>query len=1005
VFHTKPLHVVAATSVDDAFAEYEKQVIDFAEGHSSVVIHRNIDNAELYQLYRRARILWGANGMAGSRVQAAEHFGYTPVEAWSACCIPVVYDRGGHKETVAARWRWDTIDGLRLCTQDAMSSEPSALREVVDVNLYNEDYYAWQLEQYIRRVNAMALELQPIEETIEVEPHIIRVGGVSDSPRLTTGFAVPAAQIYNHIAKQPDMELCVFGMMDTDKVRPGEKLPYAFYESPLGDLQAVRRGSKVLPDFINWASWKKPIDVILEIYEPGNAYNHIMTLRTLGVDQPMILYFPIEGLPPHNIVYELVSKVQYPVTYCRSGYEAVKAELPDSSLSYVYHGVDHAPFAPLEPEMRDKWRQLVGWEDKFVCFPADTSILMSGYRSRPIDSVEVGEEVVTHQGNNVVIDTQKRFYDGNVIRISFWGGLGDIVATEEHPIFAVSKDSIICDKCKSFRERRYVCRQDGNVQYKNSMCSKCTEPVLNRYEAEFVSAKSISKGDFLLYPIDGRIEDLEAIDLSWFGADIREGLAYTKYTKNPIPSRIPIDDAFLRIAGWFVSEGSFRRSRLGNPCSINFTQRTKSLMHDEIHRYFATYGLEAKKYDVELEKHDDISNTVVGNKTLGIAFENMFGSGAKNKKLPQFMMRLPLEKQYVLLEALMEGDGHIRDREYVYITTSETLAFQVRQLMLRLGFPASISRGSRESHAGWSDVFHVGYSPERDVKIRRGKFIYDGYLWCQVTSIVNEEYSGLVYNLSVLDDNTYMANGILVHNCMNVGSNKRVKQQPYLIEAMRLLLEWGHDDIYMYLHTKRHDSHIMNGWDLGWICDRTSATSKLPVSQHILFPPEHDKWRGVPYRYAEGDIEAWRLTTPPTPQMRGATFGSLDMITRYGISDLYIDVSSAEGWNLPPLEAVACGVPTISVDDGHVRSEVHSKYCWDMLKPKHWDVWHTSAILQLVDPVDAARAIINAKEAYESAKFQALDASKRVLQDLPWESTAQFFVDLIREAAAYGQTK
>jgi len=602
------LHVVAATSEDEAFEDYEKQVLDFADQHDSIVVHRNISHDELSHLYRKAKILWSANGLVGTKPDGAEHFGYTPIEAWSAGCVPLVYDRGGHKETVGEPYRWITADELIYTTKDAIMAwarrQSWTVNSPVDSKFFSEASdgdYVWRLEQYIRRVNALGLELVPIvEEDISVTSRIIRVAAISDSPRLSTGFGVVANQIYRHIAKQDDMELCVFGMMDTDKLHPGEKLPWAFYESPFGDLQAIKRDSKVLPHFIKWAEWKEPIDVILEIYEPGNAYGHLMTLRSLGIDQPVILYFPIEGLPPHNLVYDLAGKVEYPVTFCQSGLDFVKKQVPQSAITYAYLGIDHAPFAPLDPKERDKWRKLVGWDDKFVC--------------------------------------------------------------------------------------------------------------------------------------------------------------------------------------------------------------------------------------------------------------------------------------------------------------------------------------------------------------------------------------------------------------INVGSNKRGKQQPYLIEAMRILLEWGHDDIYMYLHTRRYDQNVMNGWALDWICDRATFIHGLPVSDHVLFPPAYDKWHGVPYKN-EKPIEAWRLTMPPTPQARGVMFSLLDMITMYGIADLYVDVSSVEGFNLPPLEAVACGTPTISVDDGHVRSEVHSKYCYDMLYPRHWDVWHTSATLQLVDPVDVARAILNAKENYEDAKAQALDASKRVMQDLQWETTAQYFVDLIRKAA------
>ena len=200
----------------------------------------------------------------------------------------------------------------------------------------------------------------------------------------------------------------------------------------------------------------------------------------------------------------------------------------------------------------------------------------------------------------------------------------------------------------------------------------------------------------------------------------------------------------------------------------------------------------------------------------------------------------------------------------------------------------------------------------------------------------------------------------------------------------------------------------MQGWDLDWlvslavarICDTDEVDRFERLRSHFLFPMDYHKWHGPAYRYTD-DLEAWKLTVPPSAQHRGALFNALDLITRYQLADLYVDVSSVEGWGLPPLEAVACGTPAISVQDSHVRSEIHARYCNHMIDPYAWDTWHTGARLQLVDPRDVASVILCVKNDYEREKEFAIEKAASVMADLPWRRTADRFVDFIRRA--YGQ--
>ncbi len=595
------MHVVASTSIE-AFDDYENLVLGYIEEHDNIVVHRNASNDQLQALYRRAKILWGASGLRGDNPQAAEHFGYTPVEAWSAGCIPIMYDRGGHKETVSRAFLWTNGNSLKQITNEVIETGSNGFYIPVDLSKFDPEWYATQWEWMILRVNAHALQLDRIVH-FHVEDRPIRVALVADSPYMeefkmgvTSGFGMVSGMIARRFIQEPDINLSVFGMYDPRMPKREDNLPFDFFP-PIGDLG----GNRLVPPFINWAD----PDVIFMLHAPGELHNWVSSLRRLEIGLPIVAYFPIEGAGrPNPAVVPLMDKIQFGVTYCQAGEDLIRQVVPDKEICHVYHGLDHADFAPLAIEDRTHIRELVGWDGKFI-----------------------------------------------------------VIA---------------------------------------------------------------------------------------------------------------------------------------------------------------------------------------------------------------------------------------------------------------------------------------------------------------------------------------------------VGTNKRVKQHPVLIEAIKILLSRGYDDIYLYLHTKEFDEYVLQGHDLRNMLKLDQHISGLPMEQHVLMPVIEDKWHSV--SYDAHSIDTWRYVRPPTSMQRGVFFNSLDFKTRYGIADLYVDVSSCEGFGFGPLEAISCGVPAISVHDKMVRDEVHSKYCLDMIEPTYWDTWHTGTRLAMVSPEDVADAILKAYLNMPTRE-ECIETSSCVKKDLRWEPAQDLFVDLVRRARALsGQT-
>lgn len=228
---------------------------------------------------------------------------------------------------------------------------------------------------------------------------------------------------------------------------------------------------------------------------------------------------------------------------------------------------------------------------------------------------------------------------------------------------------------------------------------------------------------------------------------------------------------------------------------------------------------------------------------------------------------------------------------------------------------------------------------------------------------------------------------------METSFQKRIKCQPYLLEAMQILLRKGYDDVALYLHCQPFLGHVMEGWHLGYM------VQQMGLDGHVFFPPERrGQYAGVPYTNDEFLEDAMQMVRPPLPQQRGAIMANLPLMARYAMADVYANISSIEGWGLPAGEAMACGTPVIMTDDNFVRREIYGDAAL-MIKPKHHDWWHTGAKLWLLDPVDIADAIeylILTPGARQKLSINGLGLVKQY----EWKTARAFFRKAVRTVLA-----
>jgi glycosyltransferase involved in cell wall biosynthesis len=121
-------HIAGSVGQDAVDRDYFRQVQTAAQGYP-IVVHRNIEQAELRALYAAARIYWHASGYGENERRDPikfEHFGITTVEAMAAGAVPIVIGKAGQREIVEpdrSGVQWQTLNDLIAQTRAVIADE------------------------------------------------------------------------------------------------------------------------------------------------------------------------------------------------------------------------------------------------------------------------------------------------------------------------------------------------------------------------------------------------------------------------------------------------------------------------------------------------------------------------------------------------------------------------------------------------------------------------------------------------------------------------------------------------------------------------------------------------------------------------------------------------------------------------------------------------------------------------------------------------------------------
>lgn len=364
------------------------------------------------------------------------------------------------------------------------------------------------------------------------------------------------------------------------------------------------------------------------------------------------------------------------------------------------------------------------------CFVAGT-LVMTDKGMKPIEEIQVGDMVLTHKSHfRKVLKTGSKISD----KICHIKGMGfnEIITTPEHPFYS--------------REKYYQYENKGKVSKEGW--------------------KKQSRVRYYKEPSWVEVKDL----------DVTKNYLGTTYNTEVNDNDNHTED-FWYFVGRFVGDGLVRKTKRLHRKNSFMYQVYLCCAKDEFDEVKEIMDKLNVKYNYREEK--TVYKFSICSMEL-VDYLSKCGIGALNKCVHPDVWKLSLNKKKAFLDGYISADGcHIKNNTHISITTiSKKLAYEIKMLIAEvynkpvvltyhITKPKYIICGREANQHNTYILRFKNYEHKQD----RSFFDKENnYIWSYIRKIDTENIPTLVYNLEVEEDNSYTANGVVVHNCQNLSN-------------------------------------------------------------------------------------------------------------------------------------------------------------------------------------------------------------------------------------------
>lgn len=380
------------------------------------------------------------------------------------------------------------------------------------------------------------------------------------------------------------------------------------------------------------------------------------------------------------------------------------------------------------------------------CLTKDTDIILEDGTIKSIDSISVGDSVITIDGSIQIVE-QIHKYPCDEYGIQIFNYYGDskkgLTLTSDHKLYIQKR---------------------------------------NENELSWTRADQVENGDWLFFPKpEIQIKNIQTIDLSKYCNNDEmifsnekviyklKGLKSWNCDRiiNSHDRFIDLDTDWYRILGFWVGNGSLRSN--GAPHIVFSFHSDKVQLVDFIENKFKKLNIKTHRHTQPETKSTQLYIHSIYIYKLFKELHLNYNSTPDTKHIPKMILETNEENIKSYVDGYFEADGTKQTRGgELAKSVSLKLANQIRFLLLRLRWPCTIAKIINKDKRPEFQNCKNCYSLYRPIKIQETRQLFkqiENGLLCKVRKVSKSfKISELVYDLSIKKNHNYLTTCCLVHN-------------------------------------------------------------------------------------------------------------------------------------------------------------------------------------------------------------------------------------------------